>query len=431
MHNFQLKENRLFKEKYYYTTLSSGLRIIVIPKDLPTKYAFLCCDFGGADAEYSLNGKNFTLPYGTAHFLEHKMFESADGSDAFSEYDRFGGNANAFTSYENTCYYFSCADNFFENLTVLLKAVSSLHCTKKSVDKERKIISREITMYEDLPNSRVTRNLHKAMYHANPTRMPISGTIEDINQITKEVLTRAYDHFYVPSNLSLCVCGNEDMEKIAQYAEKYFGTYRGERPKTIFPTENFKVNQTRITENSIVATPLYSMGIKCSPAAITDIATQRKYTAMRLAVSLLFGRASDFYCQNYGLGLINERFYAGFHTSRSTAYVVISGSGTQHETVLQKALQEIEYRKKVFFTSEQIQREIKAAYAESITLFDNAEDLTAAMASSAFLNYDEYDCIEILREITDIEIRDALNSIDTSNYSVSIINSAERNGDIC
>lgn len=428
MYNFTLKENKLFKEKYYYTTLDSGLKIIVIPKDLPTKTAFLCCDFGGADVEYTVNGEKFTLPFGTAHFLEHKMFESADGSDAFSEYDQYGGNANAFTSYENTCYYFSCADNFYENLTVLLKAVSSLHCTKKSVDKERKIIAREITMYEDLPNSRVTRNLHKAMYHANPTRMPISGTIQDINEITKETLYQAYNHFYVPGNLSLCVCGNEDMEKIAQYAEKYFGTGRGERPKTLFPAEELTVNQSVITESSIVATPLYSLGIKCNPSPKTDIQTQRKYTAMRLAVSLLFGRASDFYCQNYGLGLINERFYAGFHTSRSTAYVVVSGSGNEHDNVFRKALQEIDYRKQVFFTEEQIRREVKAAYAESITLFDNSEDLTAAMASSAFLDYDEYDCIEILREITPQEIKEALHSIDTSNYSVSIINSEERKG---
>ena len=428
MSSFLLKENRLFKEKYYYTTLKSGLKIIVIPKDLPTAVAFLCCDFGGADVEYVFDGKTYTLPYGTAHFLEHKMFESAQGEDAFLEYDKYGGNANAFTSYDNTCYYFSCADNFYQNLEVLLKAVSSLHCTKKSVAKENKIIAREITMYEDLPNSNLNRNLHGGLYFNNPTVMPISGRIEDINQITVDTLYQAYNHFYMPSNLCLCVCGNVDMDKVLEYAEKYFGTYKGERPKTIFKPEPLAVKEKTVSQKAIVATPLYSIGIKCPAPKSTDIEWQRQSTAMRLAVSLLFGRASDFYCNNYEQGIINERFYAGYHTSRSTSYILISGSGSQQELLTQRVKTEIERRKADFFTDEQIKREINAAYAESITLFDNSEDLAAAVASSAFLDFDEFDCIDILRQITKAEIKEALNSIDTTNYTVSVI---ERSGDIC
>ena len=105
MSRFVKKENVGIKEKYYQTKLDSGLNIIVIPKDFPNTFAMICCDFGGADIEYERDGKTFSLPIGTAHFLEHKMFENPDGSDAFSEFDSYGGNANAFTSYENTCYY--------------------------------------------------------------------------------------------------------------------------------------------------------------------------------------------------------------------------------------------------------------------------------------------------------------------------------------
>ncbi len=421
MNGFTLKENKLFKEKYYYTTLKSGLRVTYIPKDLPSKTAFLCCDFGGADVEYIHQGSHFTLPYGTAHFLEHKMFETEDGGDAFSEYDRFGGNANAFTSYENTCYYFSCTDNFFENLDILLKAVSSLHCTDASVEKEKKIIAREITMYEDLPNANLSRNLSKGLYHYHPTVKSISGDISDIEEITKETLYRAYNHFYVPENLSLCVCGDVDAHRLLEYAEKYFGTPSGSPARAIFKEEPKTVKEKQVTQTAILATPLYSIGIKCDPLPHNDIRAQRKATAMRLAISLTFGRASDFYCNAYEAGLINERFYAGFHTMEGASNLVISGSGKQYDLVLEKAVAEIEYRKSNFFTSQQILREKRAAYAESITLFDNAEDLTAAMASTAFLDYDEFDCIEILRDITEDEIKTALCSIDTSNLSLSII----------
>lgn len=421
MNGFILKENKNFKEKYYYKELASGFKITVIPKDLPTNTAFLCCDFGGADVEYTMDGKNYSLPYGTAHFLEHKMFENADGSDAFSNFDNFGGSANAFTSYENTCYYFSCTDNFFENLDVLLNSVSSLHCTEKSVKKEEKIIAREITMYEDLPNSNVSRNLCKAMYHLHPTIEPISGTIESISHITKDVLYQAYNHFYVPSNLSLCVCGNMDMEKISDYAERYFGKASQKRPETIFHDEDISVSQKNITQEGVVATSLFSIGIKCPPYDENNLEAVRKSSAMRLAISLIFGRASDFYCENYAKGLLNERFYAGFTTCRHAAHIIISASGDQPELVMEKALAEIRHRQKVFFTDEQILREKKAAYAESLTLFDSGEDLASSCAASAFLNYDEFDCIEIIRDVTNEEIRAALLSIDTSNSAISII----------
>lgn len=426
MNQFSIKENKTLKEKYYHTTLDCGLRITVIPKDLPNKFAFVCSNFGGADIQYEKDGKIFELPAGTAHFLEHKMFECSDGSDAFLEFDRFGGNANAYTSFENTCYYFSCTENFFENLDVLLRAVSEIHISEESVDKERKIIEREIKMYEDLPSSIVNRNLYTALYHNHPTIYPISGTVESIANITKSTLEQAFDHFYSPDNLSLCVCGNIKPDEIKTFAEKYFSKNTLPRPKTHFPDEPKNVAQHQIETYSVVATPLYSIGIKCPPVENNDKESFRKATAMRLAISLTFGRASDFYCQNYEKGLLNERFYAGYSSSRNSAHIVISGSGNEYNQIFDLVIAELKYRKKVFFTEEQLLREKKAAYAESITLFDSGEDLTAVAVSNAFYDYDEFDCIDILRDISFDEVKNALCSIDLSNTSLSIVKSNER-----
>ncbi len=421
MNSFTLKENQTFKEKYYHTTLENGLKIIVIPKDSPTYYAFVCCNFGGTDIEYEKDGKRFSLPAGTAHFLEHKMFENPDGSDAFNEFDNFGGSANAFTSSENTCYYFSCTENFFENLDILLKSVSSVHFTDESVEKEKKIIAREITMYDDLPSSNVSRNLCKALYHFHPTIYPISGTVETIDAITKETLFKAFEDFYLPQNLTLCVYGDLNPEEIKEYAKRYFPNNSSPRPETIFPEEPKTIAHSVITENAVVASPLYCIGYKCIPTEAQDIKSQRHATAMRLAISLVFGRASDFYCQNYEKGLLNERFYAGYAQGRNTAHVIISGSGSEYETVSKLAAEEIEKRKAIFFSDEQILREKKAAYAESLTLFDSGEDITAAYAACARFDYDEFDCIELLRDITPEEIKTALCSIDTANGAISIV----------
>lgn len=420
--SFLIKENKDFKEKYLYTTLDSGFSVYIVPKDLPTTYALVCCDFGNADRHYLLDGAEYSLPSGTAHFLEHKMFENADGSDAFLEFDRFGGNANAFTSFENTCYYFSCTENFFENLEILLKSVSSVNFTDESVEKEKKIIAREIMMYEDSPTSAMMRNLNKALYHNHPIVSPISGTLETIDTITKETLFKAYNDFYVPSNMSLCVCGNVDSEKVLDFAKRYFSKSTHARPKTLYDPEPSFVSKKEFEIESPIATPLYSIGIKCPPFENQDIKTQRIGTAIRIAISLMFGRSSDFYCDNYEKGIINERFYAGYTQSRNSAHIVVSGSGNEFETVKKLVIDEIEKRKTLPFSEQELLREKRAAYAECIALFDNGEDIVSAMAPTAFLGYDEYDCIELIRDITSEEIKEALNTINTENVALSIVN---------
>lgn len=421
MNSFKLKENKSLKEKYYFTQLDNGFKITVIPKDIPTKFAFVCCDFGAADIQYEHNGETKSFPAGIAHFLEHKMFENADGSDAFLEFDSFGGNANAFTGFENTCYYFSCTENFFENLEILLSAVSGAHFTRESIEKERKIIAREIVMYEDQPFSVMMQNLNNGMYVSHPITKSIAGSIESIGEITKETLLEAFERFYVPENLSLCVCGDIDKDRVLETAKRYFSKNQGKRPKTVFPLEPVSIGSPKATGTAMVASPLYAIGIKCKPDSKNDIQAFRKATAMRIAISLAFGRASDFYCNNYKKGLLNERFYAGYTASRGTAHIIISGSGNEYEHILSLVKQELEYRKIYFFTEEQFLREKKAAYAECLTLFDSGEDLTAAMASNAFLNYDEFDCIEVLRDISYNEVKEVLCSVDTENSTLSII----------
>lgn len=424
MNGFNIKSDPGLKETYYYKTLSNGMKLTVVPKDFSTAVAVLCCDFGGEDSEYSIGGERFSLPAGTAHFLEHKMFENPDGSDAFSEFDRFGGNANAFTSFENTCYYFSCTENFFENLEILLRAVSGLYITEASVEKERKIIEREIAMYEDHPSTVVSRNLTAALYHNSPMLMPVAGTAESVAEIDKNTLMRAYDHFYVPSNLSLCVCGRIDGELVAQTAERFFER-RGERPKTLIKKEPRSVVTEKIEEKGIVAVPLFSVGIKCPVPGRDDLAAQRRAAAIRLAVSLTFGRAGDFYCNNYAKGLLSERFYAGYVQNEHTAYIVVSGSSDRPEYVYEAVLNELEAKKRSGFTEQELIREKRAAFAETLTLFDSGDDLTAAMAASAFNSYDEYDCIHIISNITLEELNSALSELELQHSALSIITKQE------
>ena len=106
-------------ERCYFLTLPNGLAVRVLPKPgFAEKFAFLGTNFGSDDVCFTWNGERHTVPDGTAHFLEHRMFSlpDCDPEDAFS---RLGAQVNAFTDYAMTGYYFSCTEHFDDCLRLL------------------------------------------------------------------------------------------------------------------------------------------------------------------------------------------------------------------------------------------------------------------------------------------------------------------------
>ncbi len=99
--------------------LENGLTVRVHPMPGFTGvHAVYGAKFGSADRAFVLDGKRVDLPAGIAHFLEHKMFENEEG-DAFTLYAQTGANANAYTSFDKTCYIFSASGSVARNLDIL------------------------------------------------------------------------------------------------------------------------------------------------------------------------------------------------------------------------------------------------------------------------------------------------------------------------
>ena len=137
-------ESALLGEHYFKINHDSGLRVFVFPKNLSTTYGIFSVGFGGNAEEYTLDGENVTLPRGLAHFLEHKLFENEDGSNADDVFSSIGAYDNAYTSNERTAYLFSTTENVEKALSHLLYFVTHPYFTKKTVKKEIGIIAEEI-----------------------------------------------------------------------------------------------------------------------------------------------------------------------------------------------------------------------------------------------------------------------------------------------
>ncbi|MBQ5883382.1 MAG: insulinase family protein [Clostridia bacterium] len=219
-------KNDILDEGYYSINHKSGLKIFVYPKkDYAQTYAVFGTKYGSIDTRFKRSDKKdfIEIPEGTAHFLEHKLFESEE-LDAFQRYAKTGASANAYTSFDRTCYLFTCTGHFKENFEILLDFVRHPYFTEETVQKEQGIIGQEINMYKDLPDWVCLFNMLEGMYHNHPVKIDIAGTKQSISQITADMLFSCYNTFYNLSNMALAVAGNVTPEEVVEIADRLLTT---------------------------------------------------------------------------------------------------------------------------------------------------------------------------------------------------------------
>ena len=120
------------QEEYRKYRHPSGLDIYIFPKKMTSTYAIFGTKYGSIHNCFRVgDGEFITVPDGIAHFLEHKLFTCEDGSDAFERFSDYGADANAYTSFNKTCYLFSCTDRLEESLGELLDFVTHPYFTEE------------------------------------------------------------------------------------------------------------------------------------------------------------------------------------------------------------------------------------------------------------------------------------------------------------
>mgnify|MGYP002440055213 CR=1 FL=1 len=185
----------------YYDKINN-LEVYVVPNNKGEgNYAVLTTKYGSIDNKFILDGKEIITPQGVAHFLEHKMFESENGTDPFNFYAEKGADANASTSYFKTSYLFSGSDNFEENLKFLLEYTNKPYFTDENIEKEQGIIGEEIKMVRDDPYRRMYEEIMSNVFINHPIKNSVIGTKESIASVTKEDLYKVYNSFFLTSGV--------------------------------------------------------------------------------------------------------------------------------------------------------------------------------------------------------------------------------------
>ncbi|MBA4536239.1 insulinase family protein [Bacillus aquiflavi] len=183
---------------------------------------------------------------GISHFLEHMFFKGTKKRNAreiAESFDSIGGQVNAFTSKEYTCYYAKVLDNHAElALEILADMFFNSTFVEDELNKEKNVVFEEIKMYEDTPDDIVHDLLSKAVYENHSLGFPILGTEETLHSFKGETLKEYMFQNYTPDNVVISIAGNVN-DTFIKRVEEYFGSYEGgENPQ---PSEipSFHINR--------------------------------------------------------------------------------------------------------------------------------------------------------------------------------------------
>ena len=414
----QVVENLKVKEKLYIEKLDNGLTVMIIPKSgIQKKYIIWGTNYGSNDSKFIVPGEKeeTEVPMGVAHFLEHKLFEQDNGTNSLDTLTALGVNANAYTTNDHTAYLYECTDNFYEAMDEFMDYVQHPYFTDENVEKEKGIIGQEINMYADYPEWRVYLNAMDAMYHNNPVKLDIAGTIESISKIDKEILYKCYNTFYNPSNMALVICGDFKPEEIIEEVKRrLIETKSNGEIKRIYPEEPSDIVKEKIEQKLEVSQPLYAIGIKdsrenCNTENKNEIV--KKHLSIEILLNLLIGRSSELYKNLYNEGIIYEQPSLDYEFSKTYAHVILTGQSINPEVLYERFKKQVEKFKTNGINEKDFNRIKKMIYGGYVKELNDVADEARIFLSDYFKGINSFDYIEEIEGINVEYLKQVLDNV--------------------
>lgn len=255
----------------------------------------------GSRYENSLNN-------GVSHFIEHMLFKGTNKRSAkeiANSIDKIGGQLNAFTAKECTCFYAKVLDSHFDiALDVLSDMFLNSSFSQVEIEKEKGVVLEEINMYEDSPEDLVHDIFTQTVWADNPLGMSILGTEDSLNALTRDNIIDYFNKNYTPNNIVISIVGNFDKNIVFEEIEKVFGSYN---PKNTVRENGSNPN---FISNCIIKNKDTEQAHIC--IGYNGIELGSKYTYSLLVMNNIFG------------GAMSSRLFQKIREEKGLAYSVFS-----------------------------------------------------------------------------------------------------------
>ena len=382
------------------TTLPSGLKIIT--ESIPTVRS------AAVGYWVATGSRDEEIPEaGAAHFLEHLLFKGTPSRTAMqisSSIEAIGGDMNAFTTQEYTCFHAKVLDRDV-NLVIetLSDMLTSSNVTNEDVDQERNVVLEEISMHEDEPNELAYDNWSQNLLGDQPIGRPIIGTRQSISDMTREQVYGFYKKFYSPERTVISIAGNISHEEVVQ---KIIASLKN----TDWDKTNQKPLPARSSEKlsskgsgSIVVTKDTEQAHLVWGVPAIDRHDERRYTLAVLSAALGGGMSSRLFQEiREKRGLVYTVYSFAYHYTGIGVYGIYAGTTKDKVNEVVKIIkEELSDVAKNGLKEEELIRGKGALRGGLVLGLEETNSRMTRIAKGELL-YDEY-----------ISIDDAINKIDS------------------
>jgi len=418
-------------EKLYSKKLDNGLEVFLLPKrEMAKTFGVFTTEYGSIDQTFTPIGENdqVSVPEGIAHFLEHKLFEKED-HDVFQEFTKLGASPNAFTSFTSTAYLFSATQHIEENVQTLLDFVQDPYFSDESVEKEKGIIAQEIRMYDDQPDWRAFFGTIQSLFNNHPVKIDIAGTVDSIQDITKEDLYTCYHTFYHPSNMTFFVAGNFEPESMMELIEENQKAKDFEDTPSIersYPDEPEGVAESHKVIEMPVSVSKCLVGVKEDTKYLNKDTFLKTDMMKNMVLDHFFSKSGEFYESLYNEDLIDDSFHFETHLDKSFGFTIIGGNTRDPEKLSERVKEKLHELKGRNLTDEEFNRMKKKKIGQFMRSMNSLEFIATTFVQYRHLGIDLFQVLPSIESLTKDEVEEHLKAwIDEDRIAVCEVRSSE------
>ena len=340
---------------------------------------------------------------GVSHFIEHMLFKGTrnrTSKQIASEIDNLGGQINAFTSKECTCYYVKLLDSHIDiGIDVLSDMILNSKFNEDDLDKERSVIIEELKMYEDSPEDLAYDLLTENIYKHDPLGMNIIGTEESLNRLNREKLLDYFNKYYVPNNSVIAISGNFNFDEIINKIEEKFKVWKKRDVNVDIKKAEFK--SCFLTKNKDIEQVNLAMSLEAVP-----LENDKEVYALAV-INTVFG------------GSISSRLFQKIREEKGLVYSIYSSqslyrkcgelgifasmSNEHLKEVYESIIEEIKIMKKYYLTDQEIKESKEQLKGSYILGLESTSSRMMSIGRSLLLNNKVESTDDILKSIDNVD----------------------------
>ncbi|MBT4028384.1 MAG: insulinase family protein [Planctomycetes bacterium] len=419
-----LKDPRM-GEEIIFAEASNGMQVAVCPKrGFSAVSAHVGLRFGSTDTRFrSPEGAIVEVPDGSAHFLEHKLFEGRD-EKVFDRFGAIGAQFNGGTGFRSTNYWFASSGRFGEGLDILMDFVQSPLITPERVEKEKGIIVQEVRSYEDSAPYRGIFLLHRAMYTNHPIRMTPGGAVSEVQRTTADDLQACFDAFYRPHQLRLVLAGDLIVDDVLAQVEALAVEARPGDAERLYPDEPTGPAAAQLDETFSVSRPHVWMGWRDKDGLGLGAQALRRRITSSLVLDLALDVSSPLHEELYLTGQTDDSLSYHYSSDSDWGHAVVSGLADDPEVFVKGVRWACQRLAEQGVSEVDFQRIKRASWGNVVSGIQTPGALAGTVLNSMLNEQEPFAVLDVLNDLTSDELTlRARELFDTAQSSVAILHS--------